>query len=118
MISKKERFVSDLMLLKEQFDEAKKKHKVVKSKAKRSVREEDTGFCKTRKIYCQSCKRKFTYRYRWFDIDEDRYKVLTCVDFQGLRDKVKDNGLKWEISNYSQARKTAKEVGLPLVDLK
>ena len=107
------------VLLKDLFNEARKKNKVKTTPLrKKKVKEIDTGFLKTKKIYCQSCKKKFTYRYRWFDIDEDRYKVLSCVDFQGLRDKVKENGLKWEISNYNKARKTAKEIGLPLLDLK
>ena len=51
-------------------------------------------------------------------MSEDKNKVISSVDFQKLRRKVKEKGLEWKVDEYNKARKTAKEVGLPLRDLK
>lgn len=108
-----------MVLLKEQF-EAAKKQQGFPNKPRRTTRfkEVDTGFTKTRKVRCQACKQGYIYRYRYFDTKEDKYKVLSSIDMIKLKNKVKNKNLKWEVENYSQARKTAKEVGLPLRDLK
>lgn len=107
------------VLLKDLFEEAKKKNKIQKSKiSKKRAKEEDTGFLRTRKVYCQSCTKKFTYRYKYFDEKRKKNRVITCVDFVCLKDKIKNKGLSWGVDNYGRARKTAKEIGLPLKDLK
>lgn len=107
------------VLLKDLFNEAKKKHKKFRSSSKKTfVKEVDTGFFRVRKIYCQACKKKFTYRYKYFDIDKGKDKIITCVDFKGLKNKVQLKGLEWKVDEYNKARKTAKEVGFPLKDLK
>lgn len=107
------------VLLKELFDNAKKKQKISRSPSnKERVKERDTGFFRTRKVYCQSCKKKFTYRYKYFDMNKEKNRVITCVNLPDLKRKVQKKGLEWKVDKYYEARKTAKEVGLPLRDLK
>ena len=108
-----------MVLLKEQFEAAKKKQGFHnKPRKSKQFKEVDTGFTKTHKVRCQACNQGYMYRYRWFDVEEDKYRVMSSVDFKKLKEKVKAKNLKWQVENYQKARKTAKEVGLPLRDLK
>ena len=110
---KKEKMVP----LKDLFNEAKKKHKMSRKPKNESRNEVDTGFFRTKKAFCQSCKNKFTYKYKYFDVDQEKKKAISSVDLLELRRKVQEKGLEWKIDKYYKARKTAKEVGLPLKDL-
>lgn len=108
-----------MVSLKKQFEEAKRKYKLPKaSPSKDKVKEVDTGFLNTKKIRCQGCKEGVIYRYKYFDIVENKYKILSSTRLENLKKKVKDNELEWEVESYYKARKTAKEYGLPLRDLK
>ena len=108
-----------MVLLKELFEVAKKNQSFSPSyRRENRVKEVETGFLNTRKIRCQACTQGFIYRYKWFDEEEEKFKVVTSVDLQKLRDKVKKKNLDWEVDSYYKARITAKEVGLPLLDLK
>ena len=105
--------------LKEQFEKAKKNQKFSdSSKTRIKFKEEDTGFLNVRKIRCQACIQGFTFRYKWFDTETEKNKILSSVDFLKLKEKVKKMGLKWEVDNYYKARKTASFLELPLYDLK
>lgn len=107
------------ILLKEQFEMAKKNQKFSEPpKTRTQFKEEDTGFLNVRKIRCQACTQGFTFRYKWFDVKEDRERMLSSVNFLQLKNKVKNAGLKWEVDNYYIARKTASALNLPLLDLK
>ena len=107
-----------MVLLKEQFEAAKKKQGFHnKPRNKKRFKEVETGFLKTRKVRCQACNQGFMWRYRWFDVEEDKYKVMTSIDFLKLKKKVRDRGLDWRVEDYYLARKTAKKIGLPLRDL-
>lgn len=105
-----------MVLLKEQFEAAKKNQGFKRGPKK--FKEIDTGFLRTRKVRCQACNQGYMYRYRYFDEEQDKHRVLSSVDFLQLKKKVKDKNLKWSLEDYQKARKTAKEVGLPLKDLK
>lgn len=109
-----------MVLLKEQFEAAKKNQSFSRTPAKTRTRikEVETGFHNTRKVRCQACTQGFMYKYKWFDVKENKYRVITSVDFQKLKEKVKKKNLKWEVDSYYKARITAKEIGLPLIDLK
>lgn len=108
-----------MVLLKDLFEKASKEHKVVRSKKKGAKqREFKTGFINTKRVYCQSCKQKYTYRYNYFDLKNEKYKSFSSVNLKSLKEKIKKNGLEWGVDSYYYARKTAKEVGLPLKDLK
>lgn len=76
-----------------------------------------TGFKNISKVYCQSCKNDFTYQYEYYD-ENDKRKYLTSVDFMVLKEKVLAKRLEWGVDSVYYARKTAKEVGLPLRNLK
>lgn len=106
-----------MVSLKQQFEEAKKKYKLPKASSPQN-KEEETGFFKTKKVRCQACKQGFMYRYRWFDIKENKYKILSSIDIKKLREKVKSKNLNWKIENDYKAKKTAKEVGFPLNELR
>lgn len=107
-----------MVSLKQQFEEAKKKYKLPRPSSQSISKEVETGFFKTKKIRCQGCKQGFIYRYKWFDKEENKYKVLSSINIRKLKDKVKSKNLKWEVDSYYKARKTAKEAGFPLYDLK
>ena len=110
--------VFKLVSLKQQFEEAKRKYKLPRASTnKNKVKEVETGFFKTKKIRCQGCKQGFMFRYKWFDEEQEKYRILSSVDIRKLRDKVKEKNLKWEVDSYHKARKTAKEVNFPLKDL-
>lgn len=76
-----------------------------------------TGFKHITKVYCQSCKKKFTYQYEYYDKNNKR-RYLTSVDFFKLKEKAKKIGLEWTIDSMYYARKTAKELGVSLGDLR
>lgn len=105
-----------MVLLKEQFEYAKKKHGFPNKRKK--YKKNETGFFRVSKVDCKGCLKGYTYMYRWFDIDKDKKVRLSSTDFKELRQKIKEKNLKWEVTDYHKARKTAKEVGLPLIDLK
>lgn len=114
------------VLLKDLFEEALKGQWISeKGKRKRNPKrkklpeeEYNTGFKNVNRVYCQGCRQKFTYQYTYFEKDTGKQKFITSIDFLALKEKVREKDLTWEMNNLYYARKTAKEVGLPLRDLK
>lgn len=113
--------MSETRPLKELFDEAMKGQWITKerrspSKNSRLKKRAKTGFLSVTRVYCRECKQGFMYAYRQVDT-RGRVTTLRSVDFLILRKKVCERNFKWEIDDKIEARKTAKEVGLPLIDL-
>ena len=112
--------------LKEAFDEKLKsqwftkepKRKGKFKKRRLSKEREKTGFRRTKRIACPKCVQGFLYKYSYFDNETKKQKHFTSTDFMKLKEKAKKKNLAWEIDDTYYARKTAKEVGLPLRDLK
>ena len=96
-----------MVLLKEQFEAAKKNQAFSRTpKTRKRVKEIETGFYNTRKVRCQACKQGFMYRYKWYDEKEDKIRVMTSVNMKRLKEKVKEKNLKWEVDSYYKARIT------------
>ena len=70
MVGEKEVRFMTKVLLKDQFEAAKKNQgfnrKPIKSKR---FKEQETGFFQTRKVRCQACNQGYMYRYKWFDTE-------------------------------------------------
>lgn len=106
-----------MVLLKDIFNEAKKKyppHNGTKSSKKYNTK--TTGFINVKKIACRDCKQGFTYTYITLS-DDNKRKYISSVDFLQLKRKILDQGLPWGINNRVNALKTVKESGYSLYDL-
>ena len=53
-----------------------------------------TGYRNVDKSKSSSCKQGFTYRYRYYE--NGSHKAITCVNLEGLKEKVLAKGLVWE----------------------
>lgn len=90
-----------------------------KFKRKKMDKEKEiTGFKRVKRVACPKCIQGFIYQYNYYDGKVRRQRHLSSTDFLKLKKKAEEKGLIWEINDYFYARKTAKEVGLPLKDLK
>lgn len=109
--------------LKDLFERELKKQWISKDrklspKGKQLPKEERiTGFKKTKKISCPSCRQKFTYQYGYFDKNEKKHKNITSIDLPRLRERIKAKNLPWEVENQEYAEKTAKNIGISLREL-
>ena len=104
------------VLLKDLFREKMKGQWYTRKKKINKSLKRETGFLKVRRQVCATCPEKFIYVYRNID-DNGNVTQLMSIDFLKLRDRVRDHGLEWEISDRVIALKTAKDIGLQLSDL-
>lgn len=109
--------MSETVLLKDLIEEAKKKYPLRNRSKHSSKPPKPTGFYNVKKIHCQECKQGFTYSYGFIDENEKK-RFITRVSFIQLKRDVNARSLPWGIIDRSRALKTAREVGLPIYDLK
>lgn len=64
-------------------------YKVHASKIKNTL-----GYFRVYKQNSSNCKQGFTYNYRYYDENNNR-KAITCINLNGLEEKVKSKGLPW-----------------------
>ena len=76
-----------------------------------------TGFKRTKKVDCPSCRQKFTYQYGYFDKKQQKHRNITSIDLPKLRKKIKEKNLPWGVENKEYAEKTAKNIGISLKEL-
>lgn len=90
-----------------------------KFKRKRMDKEKEiTGFKRVKRVACPKCIQGFIYQYSYYDDNARRQRHFSSTDFLKLKEKTKKKHLVWGVDDYYFARKTAKEVGLPLKNLK
>ena len=110
-----------LPLLKDLFEEALQKHKVVRKgrpPGRRPRKSRPTGFAHVTMVLCSECKQGFTYQYYWLDRFDNKHKT-TAVNIKDLRDKVIERGWDWFVDNKILAQNTLKKNKVPytLLDL-
>lgn len=104
-----------MVILKEYFDQANKKNKygIPKARKKRDdCQWKITGFYR---VYVCFKGEKVKY---WKYINEEKSEKLIFSNLVELRDEVIKRHWPWHVDDYYHARRTAKLVGLPLLDLK
>lgn len=66
-----------------------------------------TGIFRVAKRKCPSCNKGFLWIYRW--TEDGKQKTIQSVSLSKLKEKVKVNGLHWEVINEELAKKTIQE---------
>ena len=63
-----------------------------------------TGFCKVSISNCSSCKKGFTWRYRY--CIDSQHKSISSTDLNKLKEKVLEQDLEWKIIDEERAQKS------------
>lgn len=114
--------MSETVLLKDLFNKKLREQWYTKSREgsrnKKFRHNYDTGFLNVSTVYCQNCKDKMVYQYKWYDNERKKTRYTSSINLLALKEKVLKMGFEWKVINHQDAVKTARKVGLPLLDLK
>ena len=75
-----------------------------------------TGFSRVLKVKSPNYHQGFNYQYKCYD-NKEGPKVISSVDIKKLHDRVKNEGMEWEIVDMDKAQKIADFHNIDIKDL-